>query len=34
MYGNISHGNREVPSAALQDGGRVRAVNPNGARRR
>src|SRR6266498_3804683 len=32
-YTNISYGNREIPSAALQDGGRVRAVNPKGARR-
>ena len=34
MYENISFGNREIPPVALQDGGRVRAVNPKGARRR
>ena len=33
-HGNISRGSREIPHLTSEDGAEVRAVNPQGARRR
>jgi hypothetical protein len=34
MYGNSSHGSREIPRLASRDSVEVRVVNPKGRRRR
>ena len=34
MHGNTSHGSREIPRLAAENGAAVRAVNPKGVRRR
>lgn len=34
MYGNSSHGSREIPRLTLENSAKVRVANPQGARRR